>query len=163
MKFVIGGAEVRKRRGNVLLGGVFSLMLAGIIAVQNYRYPEKYNDLLFWSAVGFVVIANVVGYYRHRRYLRQIRDHRVEVHPGNVQFWTGDEMSELGVNDIAAMTFYRRRGVLQHIQIRLKSNRGIRLEGYNHLEELGRLIAEQIPPQHVQDRGPTHGKKGSDQ
>ncbi len=151
MDFIIGETEVRKRKRNILLGGVFSLLLAGMIAVQNHRNPEQYNDLLLWSVVGFVIIANVVNYYRHRRYLRQIRDHRVEVQPGKVKFWTGGDSSSLDVNDIAAMSFFRRKGMLQHIQIRLKSNRGIRLEGYNDLEELGRLISEQIPREHVRD------------
>ena len=151
MEFVIGGAEVRKRKRNILLGAVFSLLLAGMVAFQNHKYPEQYNDLLLWSVVGFVIIANVVNYFRHRRYLRQIREHRVEVEPGKVKFRTGAELSELDVHDIAAMSFFRRKGVLQHIQLRLKSNRGIRLEGYDDLEELGRLISEQIPREQVRD------------
>ena len=151
MDFTIGEAEVRKRKKNILLGGVFSLLLAGMVAIQNHRHPEQYNDLLLWSVVGFVIIANVVNYYRHRRYLRKIRDHRVEVEPGKVKFRTGDDLSELDVQDIAAMSFFRKKGTLQHIQLRLKSNRGIRLEGYDDLEKLGRLVAEQIPEEHVRD------------
>ncbi len=151
MHFTVGEAEVRKRNKNILLGAIFSLLLAGMVAFQNHRYPEQYNDVLLWSVVGFVIIANVVNYYRHRRYLRQIRDHRVEVEPGKVKFRTGGDLSELDVQDIAALSFFRKKGVLQHIQIRLRSNRGIRLEGYNDLEKLGRLISEQIPPEHVRD------------
>jgi len=154
MEFVIGEAEARKRKKNVLLGGLFSLALAGIIAVQQYRSPEEYNGALFWSIVGFVVLANLVNYYRHRRYLRLVRTHRVVVQPGKVQFRTGGESSELDVKDIAAMVFHRKRRALQHIQIRLKSDKGIRLEGYDDLETLGRLIAEQIPSEHVKDGAP---------
>lgn len=154
MEFVIGEAEVRKRKKNVLLGGLLTLALAGITAAQQHWSPEAYNGALLWSIVGFVVLANAVNYYRHRRYLRLVQTHRLEVHPGKVQFWTAGERSELDVNDIAAVVFFRKRRVLQHIQIRLKSNRGIRLEGYDHLERLGRLITEQIPSEHVKDSGP---------
>jgi len=154
MKFVIGDAEIRKRKKNVLLGGILTLPLAGVLAVQEHISPEAYNDALLWSIVGFVVLANVVNYYRHRRYLRLVQTHRLEVHPGKVQFWTAGESSELDVTDIAGVVFFRKRRVLQHIQIRLKSNRGIRLEGYDDLETLGRLITEQIPSEHVNDSGP---------
>jgi hypothetical protein len=61
-------------------------------------------------------------------------------------------MTELDMKKIAGMFYYRKKGELQHIQIKLTTQRGIRLEGYENLEELGRLIAEQIPPEHVKDK-----------
>lgn len=152
MAFAISEQEIRKRKKNTALGAVFSLLLAGMIAVHNYQYPEKYSDVLLWSVVGFLVLANLVNYYRHLRYLRMIRDHEVEVLPGKVRFWTGGKVTELDVKKIAGMFYYRKKGELQHIQIKLKTHRGIRLEGYEKLDELGRLIADQIPPEHVQDK-----------
>ncbi len=152
MAFTISEQEIRKRKKNTALGALFSLAMAGMIAAQNYQYPEKYNDVLLWSVVGFLLLANLINYYRHLRYLRMIRDHEVEVLPRKVRFWTGGEMTELDVKKIAGMFYYRKRGELQHIQIKLTTHRGIRLEGYENLEELGRQIAEQIPPGHVKDK-----------
>jgi hypothetical protein len=152
MAFAISEQEIRKRKKNTFWGAVFSLLLAGMIAAQNYQYPEKYNDVLLWSVVGFLLLANLVNYYRHLRYLRMIRDHEVEVLPRKVRFWTGGKMTELDVKKIAGMFYYRKKGELQHIQIKLKTHRGIRLEGYEKLNELGDQIADQIPPEHVQDK-----------
>lgn len=150
--FNISQESIGRRKKNVLLGGMFSLVLAGIIVVGNYRYPETYNDVLLWSVLGFVVLANLVNYYRHSRYLRLIRDHRLEVVPGRVQFWTSGEKSELELENVAGMFLYRKKNALQHIQIRLKNNRGIRLEGYRDMERLAQLIAEQLPKEHVVDK-----------
>ena len=152
MAFAISEQEIRKRKKNIALGAVFSLLLAGMIAAQNYQNPEKYNDVLLWSVVGFLLLANLVNYYRHLRYLRIIRDHEVEVLPRKVRFWTGGKMTELDIKKIAGMFYYRKKGQLQHIQIKLTTHRGIRLEGYENLEELGRQIADQIPAEHIKDK-----------
>lgn len=150
--FTVSAESIAKRKKNILLGGVFSLLLAAVVVAGNARYPQTYNDVLLWSVLGFVLIGNLVNYYRHRRYLRLIRDHRVDVYPGRVEFWAGGEKSVLDIGDIAGMYLYRRRGTLRHIQVRLKSNRGIRLEGYGDAEGLARAIAAQLPKAHVVDR-----------
>jgi hypothetical protein len=150
--FTIDEGSLAQRKRNILLGLFFSLVLALVIALGHYRYPETYNDVLLWSVIGFVGIGNLVNWLRHRRYVRLIRDHRIEVHPGRVEFWTKGEKSVLDVGDIAALTLYRRRGTLRHIQVRLKNNRGIRLEGYRDLDRLADLLAGQIPKAHVVER-----------
>jgi hypothetical protein len=150
--FDIGPESIEKRRKNILLGGVFSLLLAILVVFGHARYPQTYNDVLLWSVLGFVVLGNLVNYYRHRRYLRLIRDHHVDIFPGRIEFWTGDQKSVLDIGDIAGVFLYRKKGVLGHIQIRLKSDRGIRLEDYRELERMAQSIAEQLPKEHVVDR-----------
>lgn len=149
--FVIDEASLAQRRRNIAWGAGFSLILAAVIAVGNYRYPETYNDVLLWSVVGFVILANLIGYLRHWRYVRLVRDHRIEVYPGSVRFWTGPEKTQLALDDVAMMNLFRKKGALQHIQLRLKNNRGIRLEGYRDIERLAALLAEQLPKSHLVD------------
>jgi hypothetical protein len=151
--FTISDESLRKRDRNLLWGLLFSLLLAAVIVAGHYRYPETYNDVLLWSVVGFVVIGNLVNYYRHRRYLRLIRDHRIQVHEGRIEFWTGGAKTELAMGDIAGVFLYRRGRGLGHLQIRLKSNRGIRLEGYGDLQGLADAITRQLPKAHVAEHG----------
>ena len=99
--------------------------------------------------MGFIILANLVGYYRYRRYLSMVKDHWIEVYPEQLQFHTKGEVSELNFNDIAALNLYRRKETLQHIQIKLKNNRGIRLEGYEDMNTLGNLLSEQVPKAHI--------------
>lgn len=150
--FKIESEALRQRTRNILWGAGLSLALAAAIGVVHYRNPGTDTDTLLWSIVAFVTLANLANYVRHRRYLRQTRDHRVEVRPGRVQFWTGGNKTELDVKDIAAINLYSRRGVLRHIQLRLKNNRGIRLESYGDLEGMAAALAGQIPKAHVTDR-----------
>ena len=150
--FSIGKQYLDSKTKNILWGGGLSIALVAVIAFGRYRYPETYNDVLLWSIVVFVIGANLINYLRHLRYLRLIRDHRVELVPGRMLFWTGAEKSELDLDDIALVNLFRRKGVLHHIQLRLKNNRGIRLEGYRDLERMSALLAEQIPAAHVVDR-----------
>ena len=147
MRFLISESEKKKRTTNLLIGLVLSLILAGVIGYENARYPEQYNDVLLWSVVGFVVLANLVSGYRHWRYKRLIRDHYLELLPGKLRFVTRDQASVLELDDVAAMRIFRKRGNLQHIQLLLKSQRGVRLEGYQDLEGLARLLSEQLPPE----------------
>jgi len=151
MSFNIGKQEITKRRKNIQIGVFLSTLLSVFIVYQNYHYPEKYNDVLFWSVIGFVILANVVNYYRYRRYLGMAEDHSIEILPEKIQFNNKDDVSQLDIKDIAALNFYRRQGNLQHIQIKLKNNRGIRLEGYDDLEGLGNLISAQVPKAHIND------------
>lgn len=150
--FAISGEALEQRSRNILWGAGFSLAFAALITFGHYRYPQTYNDLLLWSVVGFLAIANLVNFLRHRRYLRLVRDHRVEVHPGTLRFRTGTEHSELDLNDVAAINLFRRKNVLRHIQLILKNNRGIRLEGYRDLERLAERLSEQVPAAHVVQR-----------
>jgi len=150
--FTIDQGSLAQRRRNILLGLVFSLVLALVVVFGHYRYPATYNAVLLWSVLGFVIIGNLVNWLRHRRYVRLVRNHRIEVHQGRVEFWTGGEKSVLEVGDIAALTLYRRRGSLRHVQVRLTNNRGIRLEGYRDLERLAALLADQIPKAHLVER-----------
>lgn len=149
MRFKIGAEEIQKRSKNIKMGGFFAGLLVIFIAYHNNQYPAKYNDILFWSIMGFIILANLVGYYRYRSYLRRIKEHWIEVHSEQLQFHTKGKVSELNINDIAALNFYRRKGILQHIQIQLKNNRGIRLEGYDDISILGNLLSEQVPKAHI--------------
>lgn len=151
MRFKISEAELHKRSKYIKYGALFAGILVIFIYYKNSQYPEEYNDVLYWSVMGFVVLANLVGYYRYRRYCRMAKDHWLEVHPERVKFFTEGDVSELKINDIAALNFYRKKGIIQHIQIKLRNNRGIRLEGYEDINALGDLIAEQVPKAHIMD------------
>lgn len=150
--FTISDVTLKPRVRNILWGAGLSLVLIAVITFGHVRYPETYNDVLLWSVVGFVLIANLVNVFRYRRYIRLIRDHRVELHSGQVQFWTNGEKSELALSDVAVMNLFRRRDRLRHIQLRLKNNRGIRLEGYDDMDRLATALREQIPAAQVVDR-----------
>jgi len=110
--------------------------------------------MFFWSVIVVVVVGNLVNYYRYRRYLRLVEDHRIEIDGDEVSFFTGTEKSVLDTKEIAALTFYRRKGQVEHIQLKLMNNRGIRLEGYADLEQLGGAIADRIPKEKVVGREP---------
>jgi hypothetical protein len=150
--FTIGEAFLAQKGRNIFWGAVLSVFLVAAIGFGHYRYPETYNDVLLWSVVAFVVGANLINYVRHRRYLRLIRDHSVKVGAGKVKFRTGTEASELALEDVVLINLFRRRGVLRHIQIKLKNNRGIRLEGYEDLDHLAALLEEQIPSGQIIER-----------
>ncbi len=151
MRFKIAQAELQKRSKNIKIGGFFAGIMVIFIAYYNHEYPEQYNDVLFWSIMGFIILANLIGYYRYRRYLNNVKDHWLEVLPEQIQFHTKGEVSELNINDIAALNFYRHKGILQHIQIKLKNNRGVRLEGYEDMNSLADLLSEQVPKAHIND------------
>lgn len=144
-RFTVSPESIATRNKNLLWGLLFGLVLVAVVAVAHRKDPETFNDLLLWSVLGFVVLGNLVNFIRHLRYLRLIREHRVEVYPDRVQFWTGGEMTELNRRDIAGVFLYRRKGILQHIQVRLRNNRGIRLEGYEGMDRLAELLEEPIP------------------
>lgn len=145
MRFKIAKKELQKRSKNIKIGGILAGVLVIFIAYQNNEYPEKYNDVLYWSILGFIILANLIGFYRYRRYLKMVKDHWIEVHSMQLQFHTKGEVTELNLNDIAAIYFHRHKGTLQHIQIKLKNNRGIRLEGYENINALADLLSEKVP------------------
>jgi len=150
--FSISEKFLDERSRNIKWGGALSLILVAAIAFGRYRYPDTYNDVLLWSVVAFVIGANLINYLRHRRYLRMIKNHGVEVCRGKVRFRTGTQESELDLKDVALVNLFRRKGVLRHIQLRLQNSRGIRLEGYGDLERMARLIAAQVPKADVVER-----------
>lgn len=150
--FIIGSQEVGKRNRNLLWGALLSLLLAAVITIGNYRDPVTYNNALLWSILAFLVLANLVNILRYLRYLKLIRKHRVEIEKNKIVFYTGDHTSELDMSNITIMQMYRNTNKLLHIQLRLKNNRGIRLEGYERLETMASLIAAQLQPGQVIDR-----------
>ena len=154
MLYSISEASLRARKKNIVLSAVFSLVLAALVTAGHFRYPETYGDMFFWSVIIVVVVGNLVNYYRHRRYLRLVEDHRIEIDGDEVSFITGTEKSVLDTKEIVALTFYRRKGQVGHIQLKLRNNRGIRLEGYADLEQLGGAIADRIPKERVVGREP---------
>lgn len=152
MPYSISETSLLVRKKIILLSALFSLVLAGLAAAGHFRYPETCTDMFFWSVIIVVVAGNLVNYYRHRRYLRLVKDHRIEIDGDEVSFFTGAEKSVLDTGEIVALTFYRRKGQLEHIQLKLRNNRGIRLEGYAGLEQLGGAIADRIPGERVVGR-----------
>ncbi len=145
VRFRVTPESLETRKKNLVLGALLSLILVIVVVVAHRSDPERYNDLLLWSVIGFAVVGNLVNYFRHRRYVALIRDHYIEVSPERIQFWTGGNKTELERSDIAAVFLYPAKGgALRHIQLSLKNNRGIRLEGYEHMNRLAELL--QAPP-----------------
>jgi len=154
MLYSISETSLQTRKKNIFLSALFSLVLAAVITAGHFQYPETYNDMFFWSVIIVVVVGNLVNYYRYRRYLRLVEDHRIEIDGDEVSFFTGTEKSVLNTKEIVALTFYRRKGQVEHIQLKLRNNRAIRLEGYADLEQLGGAIADRIPKEQVVGREP---------
>jgi len=149
--FTISAESLQARKRNVISGGVLGLLLVLLVGWGNLEQPRTYNDVLLWSVVGFVVLANCIGYLRHRRYLRRAREHRLELGPRKLRFVTGSDSSELSLADIASVTVHRTRKGIGHIQILRTDNRGIRLEGYGDLEGLAAGLKKQVRPAHWRD------------
>jgi hypothetical protein len=154
MRYSISETSLHTRKKNIILGALFALLLAAVITAGHFQYPETYNDMVFWSVIIVVVVGSLVNYYRYRRYLRLAEDHRIEIDGDDVSFFTRNDKSVLDTKEIVALTFYRRKGQVEHIQMKLKNNRGIRLEGYADLEQLGDAIADRLPKERVVDRKP---------
>ncbi|MBT8439585.1 MAG: hypothetical protein KJO91_07640 [Gammaproteobacteria bacterium] len=154
MRYSISETSLQTRKKNIFLGALFSLVLAAVITAGHIQYPETYNDIVLWSVIFMVVVGNLVNYYRYRRYLRLVKDHRIEIGDDKVTFFTGADKSVLETKEIVALTFYRRKEQVEHIQLKLRSGRGIRLEGYADLEQLGGAIADRIPKELVVGRKP---------
>ena len=154
MPYSISKTSLQTRKKNIFLSVLLSLVLAAVITAGHLQDPETYNDMFFWSVIIVAVVGNFVNYYRYRRYLRLVEDHRIEIVGDKVFFFTGTEKSILNIKEITALTFYRRKGQVEHIQLKLRNNRGIRLEGYADLEQLGGNIADRIPQELVFGREP---------
>ena len=154
MRYTISKSSLQTRKKNIFLGALFALLLAAVISAGHFQYPETYNNMVFWSVIFVVVVGNLVNYYRYRRYLRLVEDHWIEIDGDEVSFFTGTEKSVLNTKEIVALTFYRSKGQVEHIQLKLRNSRGIRLEGYADLEQLGGTIADRIPKEMVFGRAP---------
>jgi len=150
-RFTISTKSLQARTRNVISGAVLGLLLVLLVGWGHLEQPGTYNGVLLWSVVGFVVLANAIGYLRHRRYLRLAREHCLEVGSGGIRFLTGSNLSELSVADIAAVTLHRGRKGIGHIQILRTDNRGIRLEGYGNMQGLAAALKQQVPPAHWRD------------
>ncbi|MEN8131431.1 MAG: hypothetical protein ABFS45_14815 [Pseudomonadota bacterium] len=154
MPYSISKTSLQSRKKNIFLSALLSLVLTVVVTAGHLQDPETYNDMFFWSVIIVVVVGNAVNYYRYRRYLRLVENHRIEIVGDEVSFFTGTDKSILNIKDIARLTFYRRKGQVEHIQLKLRNNRGIRLEGYTDLEQLGVAIADRIPQEQVFGREP---------
>ncbi len=154
MPYSISKTSLQSRKKNTFLGALLSLVLAAVVAAGHFQYPETYNSFFFWSVISALVVGNLVNYYRYRRYLRLVENHRIVIDGNEVSFLTGTKKSVLNTEEIVALTFFRRKGQVQHIQLKLKNNRGIRLEGYTDLEQLGGALADRIPKHQVVGREP---------
>jgi hypothetical protein len=152
MRFKISQKELQKRSKHIISGAFFAGILMIFIVYNNAQYPETYNDVLFWSIIGFIVLTNLVGYFRYRRYWQKARDHWLEIHSDQLKFFTQGNVTQLNINEIAALNFFRRQGKLQHIQIKLRNNRGIRLEGYNDIDLMAEHLSARIPKAHITDK-----------
>ena len=150
MPYSISKTSLQSRKKNIFLGALLSLVLIAVVTAGHLQDPETYNNVLFWSVIISVVVGNLINYYRYRRYLRLVEDHWIEIIGDEVSFVTGTDKSVLNIKDITALTFYRRKGQVEHIQLKLRNNRGIRLEGYADLEQLGVAIADRIPKSYDQ-------------
>jgi hypothetical protein len=154
MSYSISKTSLQSRKKNIVLSALLSLGLIVVVTAGHFQDPETYNDMFYWSVIIAVLIGNVVNYYRYRRYLHLVEDHRIEIIEDEVFFFTGTDKSVLNTNDIATLTFYRSKGQVEHIQLKLRNNRGIRLEGYSDLDQLGVAIADRIPREQVFGREP---------
>jgi hypothetical protein len=149
--FRIGPNALRRRRRNLAYGAGLSLLLILVMLWANGSQPQTYNDVLLWSMIGFLVLANIVGYARYRRYRRLAARHRLVVDAPEVRFETGDTQSVLQSTAIAAIRVYRGRRGIGHIQILRTDNRGIRLEDYDDMKGLAAALKTLVPAAHWQD------------
>ena len=152
MTFTISEAYLARRNRNILVGALLSLLLIALVVSGHAYAPRTYNAVLMWSMIGFLVIANFVNYLRFIRYLKRARSHRVVVSDRGVEFVTAGEKSVLHFADVAALVKHGRRGRLSHLQVKLRNNRGIRLEGYDTMEGLSEAMEAHIPAAHVMSR-----------
>jgi membrane protein YdbS with pleckstrin-like domain len=88
MHYSISETSLQTRKKNIFLGALFALVLAAVITAGHFQYPETYNNMVFWSVIIVVAVGNLVNYYRYRRYLRLVEDHRIEIGGDEVSFFT---------------------------------------------------------------------------
>lgn len=144
-RFVVGKEEKRRRWINVGWGLLFSSAMIVTVAFEHQQDPERYSSFLLWSVVSILGAANLGSLVFLLRYLRLIDDHCLELVPGKLRFLTAGKWSELAFEQVTALRLFRRRGKLRHIQLILRNNRGIRLEGYQDLARLAECLQKELP------------------
>jgi len=144
-RFVVGKDEKRRHWTNAGWGALFSAAMVVAVSFGHQQDPERYSSFLFWSVASIVTTLNLVNLIFLLRYLRAIGDHCLEVLPGKLRFLTAGKCSELEFEQVTALRLFRRRGELRHIQLLLRNNRGIRLEGYQDLERLAQCLQDALP------------------
>ena len=144
-RFVVGREEKRRRWINVGWGLLFSGAMVATVAFEHQQDPERYSGFLLWSVVSVLGAANLGSLVFLLRYLRLIDDHCLEVVAGKLRFLTAGQCSELEFEQVSALRLFRRWGKLRHIQLVLKNNRGIRLEGYQDLDRLAECLQDALP------------------
>lgn len=145
-RFVSGPEEKRRRWFRVAWGVLFSTAIVAVVALGHARNPQPAKRGLLWSVSLVLTVANLGNLFFLLRYLRRIPHHHLEPTPGGLCFVTGVECSELDLAQVAAMRLFKRCGRLQHIQLVLGNNQGIRLEGYRDLPRLAALLPGALPP-----------------
>ena len=136
MAFKIGNHEVEKRRKNIILGAIFSTVLAACLGYLNGVNASKYNDFLLGSVVFFLVFANIINAFRYIQWLKLIAKHRVEPAGDVIHFYKGDDKSTLKGDNIAKVTVKRKQEQPVTIFIELNIGNKIRLEGYDDMDGL---------------------------
>jgi len=144
-RFVVGKEEKRRRWINVGWGLVFSTAMVVTVALEHQQDPVRYSSFLLWSVASILGAANLGSLVFLLRYLRLIDGHCLEVVPGKLRFLTAGKWSELDFEQVSALRLFRRRAKLRHIQLVLKNNRGIRLEGYQDLDRLAQCLQDALP------------------
>lgn len=149
--FMVGKDEKRRRWTNVGWGLLFSAAMIALVTFEHQRDPERYSSLLFWSVTWILTAANLANLIFLLRYLRLIRDHRLELvpgtgtAPGKLRFFGAGKWTELELEQITTIRLFKRWGKLRHIQLVLRNNRGIRLEGYEDLPRLAESLQASLP------------------
>ena len=144
-RFVVGKDEKRRRWINAGLGLLFSAAMVVAVTVGQQQDPERYSSFLWWSVVSLLGAANLSNLVFLIRYLRLIDDHCIELVPGKLRFLSAGKWSELDLDQVTALRLFKRWGKLRHIQLLLKNNRGIRLEGYENLGGLADSLQGALP------------------
>ena len=144
-RFVVGKEDKRRRWINVGWGVLFSGAMIAAVTFEHQRDPERYSSFLLWSVVVVLTTVNLANLVFLLRYLRQVRDHCLELVPGKLRFLSAGKWTELELDQVTALRLFRRRGKLRHIQLVLKNHRGIRLEGYQELGRLAECLQSALP------------------
>ena len=144
-RFVVGKDEKRRRWINAGLGLLFSTAMVVAVTVGQQQDPERYSSFLWWSVVSLLGAANLSNLVFLIRYLRLVDDHCIELVPGKLRFLSAGKWSELDLDQVTALRLFKRWGKLRHIQLVLKNNRGIRLEGYENLGGLADSLQSALP------------------
>ena len=144
-RFIIDPEEMRRRWIRVGWGLLFSAAIIAVVGFDYERDPQPSTRALLWSVTLVLSVANIGNLGFLLRYRQRIQHHYLELAPGRLRFVTAAESSELALEQVAAIRLFSRRGRLQHIQLLLRNNRGIRLEGYRDLPRLAELLQHALP------------------